>query len=88
MKDALRKLTALGRDIENKAGLYLVANIAGRVGNVMQVKQYVFPYHGFKRHLNIFYRAGSPLGLAFLDGPAGQKSGALLGDWLLEHEGE
>ncbi|KAF8593629.1 hypothetical protein BDV93DRAFT_516423 [Ceratobasidium sp. AG-I] len=69
MKDALRRLAALGRELENSAGLYLVASVAGRVGNMMQVKQ-----------------AGSPLGLAFLDGPAGRKSGALLGDWLLEHE--
>ncbi|KAF8593496.1 hypothetical protein BDV93DRAFT_566489 [Ceratobasidium sp. AG-I] len=69
MKDALRKITALGRELETKAGLYLVANVAGRVGNMMQVKQ-----------------AGSPLGIAYLDGPAGRKSGALLGDWLLEQE--
>ncbi|KAF8594240.1 hypothetical protein BDV93DRAFT_515938 [Ceratobasidium sp. AG-I] len=38
MKDALRRITAIGREVENKAGIYLVANVAGRVGNIMQVK--------------------------------------------------
>ncbi|KAF8599018.1 hypothetical protein BDV93DRAFT_560801 [Ceratobasidium sp. AG-I] len=69
MKDVLRRIMAIGREVENRAGLYLVANVAGRVGDMMQVKQ-----------------AGSPLGLAYLDGPAGRKSGALFGHWLLEHE--
>jgi hypothetical protein len=39
MKDGLRRLTALGKELETKAGIYLVANLASQVGNKIQVKQ-------------------------------------------------